>query len=390
MQFTAAQTAAASKQQDLKTSLRTEFAGAKACATCHQSIAQTYERTAHNRSTTAASPANVLGSLETGKNELPTLDPTLHFRMDAKAGRMSQTAVFGDPPNAKERSERIDIVVGAGRGGQTYAYWRGDRLLELPVSYWNGVGWVNSPGYLDGTADFDRPITPRCLECHASYVKPIAESAFLNRFDRASLELGISCERCHGPASAHIAMHTAHSAGDETNGSANTGAAASADLVDIQKLVRERQMEECAQCHGGLGKDLQPAFSYTPGAAMDEFIHLDPPDPRINLDVHGNQVAMLERSRCYAESSRMTCTTCHNPHEPPKAATSYSSTCLECHEVKQCGEYVRLGEKISENCIDCHMPVQTSRLIESGENGKELQAKLRSHWIKVYDAGGAN
>jgi hypothetical protein len=34
------------------------------------------------------------------------------------------------------------------------------------------------------------------------------------------------------------------------------------------------------------------------------------------------------------------------------------------------------------------MPVQTSRLIESGENGKELQAKLRSHWIKVYDARG--
>jgi hypothetical protein len=85
----------------------------------------------------------------------------------------------------------------------------------------------------------------------------------------------------------------------------------------------------------------------------------------------------------------MTCTTCHNPHEPPKAAASYSSTCLECHEAKQCGEYARLGEKIAENCVDCHMPVQTSRLIESGENGKELQAKLRSHWIKVYDANGA-
>jgi hypothetical protein len=134
MQFTTAQTAAASKQQDSKTSLRKEFAGAEACATCHQNIAQTYERTAHNRTTTAASRASVLGSFEAGKNELPTLDPTLHFRMDAKAGGMSVTAVFGDSPNAKERSERIYIVVGAGRGGQTYAYWRGDRLFELPVS----------------------------------------------------------------------------------------------------------------------------------------------------------------------------------------------------------------------------------------------------------------
>lgn len=311
----------------------------------------------------------------------------LHFRMEAKAGEMWETAVFGDPPNSKERSERIDVVLGSGRGGQTYAYWHGDRLYELPVSFWNGVGWVNSPGYLDGTADFERPITPRCLECHASYVTPIAESAFSNRFERTSLEFGISCERCHGPGSTHVARQTAHGAGDKAGGTTK-GAEADRDLVDIQKLARERQMEECAQCHGGLGKDLLPAFSYEPGKAMAEFIRLDPPDPRINVDVHGNQVAMLERSRCYAESSTLKCTSCHDPHAPGKAASSYSATCIECHEAKQCGEYSRLGEKITENCIDCHMPLQSSKLIESGENGKQVQARMRSHWIKVY-AGGS-
>ena len=388
VQLRNAQSAADSKQQDSATSSRKEYAGAEACAACHQNIVQAYELTAHNRTTVAASPANVLGSFAPGKNELPTLDPTLHFRMDAKAGEMSQAAVFGDAPKVRIHSERIDIVVGSGRDGQSYAYWKGDRLFELPVSYWNDAGWVNSPGYLDGTADFDRPITPRCLECHASYVKPIAETEFSNRFERTSLELGISCERCHGPGSPHIAMHTTHAAGDEISGNASA-VATGADLVDITKLMRERQMEECAQCHGGLGRDLEPAFSYEPGEEMNKFVHLDAPDPRINVDVHGNQVATLERSRCYGESGTMTCTTCHNPHEAPKPAASYSSSCLECHDAKQCGEFARLGEKISENCIDCHMPVQTSKQIESGENGKELQAKLRSHWVKVYDADAA-
>lgn len=331
----------------------------------------------------AASRANVLGSFENGENELATLDPALRFRMDVRNGELWQTAVLGDAPNAKKHGERVDIVVGSGRGGQTYAYWKGDRLFELPVSYWRGAGWVNSPGYLDGTADFDRPITARCLECHASYAKAIGETAISNRFEKTSLELGISCERCHGPGSGHIALHGAHAASDEARADAPV-----ADLVDITKLVRDRQMDECAQCHGGLGKDMQPAFSYEPGEAMDKFIHLAPPDPRINVDVHGNQVAMLERSRCYAESSTMTCTTCHNPHEPEKAAASYSAKCVECHEARQCGEHAKLGEKIAENCIDCHMPMQTSKLIESGENGKELRPQIRSHWIKVYAAGG--
>jgi hypothetical protein len=328
-----------------------------------------------------ASRQNVLGSFDPGKDTLETLDPALHFRMDLSAGVMFQTAMFGQPPKVKEQTEPIELVVGSGKRGQTYAYWKGDRLFELPVSYWHGVGWVNSPGYLDGTADFDRPITPRCLECHASYAKAVAESQFSNQFDRASLIPGISCERCHGPGAAHIELHAPQKAGVEANSSKE-----GADILNMSKLARAQQTDVCAQCHGGLGKDIRPAFSYIPGESLNQFIHLDPPDPRINVDVHGNQVALLERSRCYAESNSLTCTTCHNPHEPEKPAASYSSTCLACHQAKQCGEYANAGERIAESCVDCHMPVQTSKLIESTEDGKELRAQIRSHWIKVYAA----
>jgi hypothetical protein len=371
--------AAAKLSPQNETGSRKDYAGAEACASCHQNIAQSYQLTAHNRSTTPATRANVLGSFDAGKNVLETLDPALHFRMEAKGDGLFQEAVLGDPPKAKTRTERMDVVFGGRPIGQSYAYWKGDRLFELPVSYWQGAGWVNSPGYLDGTADFDRPITPRCMECHASFAKTITETQFSNQFVRGTVELGITCERCHGPGAGHVALH---SAGATMNGAD----VPTADLVDLAKASREQKMQACAQCHAGLGKDLRPAFTYKPGEELSAFVHLDPPDPRMNVDVHGNQVAALERSRCYAESTAMTCTTCHNPHETTRIAASYSATCLTCHQVTQCGEFAHSGDSIAQRCVDCHMPVQESKLIESSGGGKELKAELRNHWIKVWPA----
>jgi len=34
------------------------------------------------------------------------------------------------------------------------------------------------------------------------------------------------------------------------------------------------------------------------------------------------------------------------------------------------------------------MPVQESNLIISNVNGKEIKARMRNHWIKVYSAPG--
>lgn len=67
-------------------------------------------------------------------------------------------------------------------------------------------------------------------------------------------------------------------------------------------------------------------------------------------------------------------------------AAAYSDKCLKCHEDSDCGEFAKLGAKIHDNCIDCHMPVQESNLIISNVNGKQINARMRNHWIKVYAA----
>ena len=124
---------------------------------------------------------------------------------------------------------------------------------------------------------------------------------------------------------------------------------------------------------------MEPAFMYRPGAELAKFVRLPRLDADAKVDVHGNQVALLERSRCFAES-KMTCTTCHDVHAEERPAAAYSEKCLACHKAKQCGEFAKLGEKIRENCVDCHMPVQESETIVA----KGVKAKMRNHWIRRY------
>jgi hypothetical protein len=359
-----------------KQTLRRELhVGDETCRSCHQELANSYFQTAHHLTSRPASKNSVAGPFTTGTNFLKTSDPGLSFRMDERPDGFFQTAIWGIPPVTSSRSERMDLVVGSGRKGQTYLYWKEDRLFQLPVSYWVEIDqWVNSPGYRDGTADFNRPVIPRCFECHASYIQLLAGPPPPNRYAHNSSILGISCERCHGPGNEHVAL--------ERVGGAPTPPQTA--IVNPKTLTREQQIEVCAQCHAGHGTPLASPFSYVPGEPLNDYLKLDRVDPTVNIDVHGNQVALLEKSRCYLSSGAMTCSTCHDVHVSQRDAAAFSSHCLTCHKIQDCGAFANRGDKIAENCIDCHMPVQPSNLIISESNGKKTTARVRNHWIKVY------
>ena len=138
-------------------------------------------------------------------------------------------------------------------------------------------------------------------------------------------------------------------------------------------------------CHAGIGTTpLAPAFSYIPGEPLQDYIQLGVPNPDAKIDVHGNQVMLLQRSRCFQSSPAMSCSTCHNVHVPQRDAAAFSSHCLSCHKAESCGEFKKTGSDIAANCVDCHMPKQESNLIVSGFEGRQVKPKVRSHWIKVY------
>jgi hypothetical protein len=350
------------------------YAGDLACRACHQEKVDSYLTTAHRKTSRLPNPTSIAGSFAKDLNEMSTLNPELTFRMESRDGHFYETAIRQKQTRTTKRTAQIDLVIGSATKGQTYLYWKQNGLFELPVSYWTDLHrWVNSPGYVDGSADFDRPVTPRCLECHATYFQQNNSSSSDNYYNRDNFVLGISCERCHGPGIEHVHDRSAHSASSNDN-----------KTMPPVGLSRDRQIDVCAQCHGGAGEPVAPAFSFRPGETLSEFVRLQEPNATDRLDVHGNQVNLLKRSRCFLSSPEMSCSTCHNPHAPERPSAEYSARCLQCHQVEQCGMFHKAGKQIASNCIDCHMPVQASNLLVLDADDTTLKAKVRNHWIRVY------
>jgi tetratricopeptide (TPR) repeat protein len=365
-----------------------KYAGDSACLSCHRELSNSYLHTSHHLTSQLPDEHSILGFFVEGSNTLmihqatPTdAKPGLSFQMTKKGDGDYETATMGSATHVQTESERIDLVIGSGARGQSYLYWQGDSLYELPVSYWSaGRRWINSPGYADGTADFSRAVHPRCLECHLAYIKPVTADPRINRYDQQSMVTGISCETCHGPGVDHISTMRSGSAGSwKTLGSA---------IINPAGFSRDRQVDLCALCHNGVrSKEVAPAFSYQPGEPLDKYVTSDPADPAEHPDVHGNQVALLKRSKCYLQSPKMNCSTCHDVHAPERTAASYSSKCLTCHTWQSCGLSQKIGHTIANNCIDCHMPVEPTKLIVSETAGELVHASMRNHWIKVYPGG---
>jgi hypothetical protein len=346
-------------------------AGDRSCATCHADKATAYAGSAHALTTSWPHAGNMKGNFAPGGNTMATSDPNLSFLMEKIGGGHFQTASLVTPVQTMQRRERIDLIVGSGRKAQTYLYWDKDLLLELPVSYWMPTGqWMNSPGYPDGTANFDRGTSDRCLECHATSFT--TRQPPRNRFVRDSLVLGISCQKCHGPGGEHVARMQASKRD------------ADLAIVNPTKLPRDRQMDLCSLCHAGVGKPLAPTLSYSAGDTLAKYLAVTPADPAKPVDPHGSQFQTLAQSRCYQQSETLTCLACHDVHQTQRRADAYVQSCLACHQVEACGEFPARQDEIRGKCIDCHMPLQTTAKIVMRLGGERHQPQVRTHRIGIY------
>ena len=237
--------------------------GTAPCGPCHLGVVQSYQQTAHFLTSGSANSSTIRGNFQEGHNVLQTAVPGISFHMERRGDSFYQTA----SDHGRTHSERFDLVLGSGERGQSYLYWKGGLLYQLPVSYLALTGgWINSPGYPDGEVHFERVIPPQCLECHATAGARSGQ-----------LDAGIACQRCHGAALEHPGIR-------------NPAA-----------LDRDGQVALCAGCHSGLGDGAQ-------------------------ADVHGNQVSLLRQSKCYRDSLGMSCSTCHDVHGAEKDLAAMSNT----------------------------------------------------------------
>lgn len=355
-----------------------KFVGARVCGECHSQKLEGYLQTAHHSTSRAAGSNSVLGNFEGSANRMETNDPDLYFEMARDEHGFYQQVVIKRGRQTYTHRERIDLVIGSGNHGQTYLYWKGDALYQLPVSYLiKPQQWVNSPGfYRDGTADFSRPITARCLECHATYAENVVGTT--NRYVPSQTMLGVSCERCHGPGPQHVSYHLQHPEAEHGR-----------YIVHPGKLARQRSIEICAQCHSGIGRSLKPPFSYRPSEPLDEYLKLDFRGEHVLGGVHtDNQLARLKMSQCFRASNSMTCVTCHDPHRPERGKLSqFSERCLQCHSPDECRVHSEAGHAIQRRCIDCHMPKRRDRETRFHTAGGMVDLLLlRDHDIRVWPA----
>jgi hypothetical protein len=358
------------------------YVGDAACRTCHTQVA-TYKETAHHLTSRLPTAETIGGSFSPGSNILLTANPSLLFEMDAADADFFETAKYTHPSSEVETiTERIDLVIGSGRKGRSYLYWKDDELFQLPVSTWSATNaWINSPGFPDGTAHYDRAIVPQCLVCHSSYFESLAPP--VNRFLKTSLVLGILCEKCHGPGREHVVRERSVSSLHHAPKKEIGKEAADEAIINPARLPRDRQIDLCSLCHAGIGTPVASLLAFLPGDPIDRYLKIFDPDPDAPPDVHTNQVQLLRMSRCF-QSSDMTCSTCHNVHQAQRNAESFAVHCMKCHNIQACGKYKEMGERISGKCIDCHMPLQRTQMLVSKSSDQLLAPLVRNHRIAIY------
>lgn len=323
------------------------YVGASACAECHEERVDDFVHTTHFQTSRLPDLASLEAHLEKAGTILETRDDSVQFRMSIEEGQLYQTGLNKGEGEAGEdsREERaVGLVYGAGEFDEDYFYWDNDQLFQMPVVYQNGKQcWTNAPGYMDGRVEFRRPVAPRCLECHTTWVNHVSGTP--NTYQQNDMLLGVSCERCHGPGQFHVDYHREHPQSQDAY-----------CIAMPADMTRTQQMDLCAQCHSNANKRRTAPFSYRPGDSLEEHFRVDL-NNHPEEDHTSNQHRYLQESTCFQASDSMTCITCHDPHLPKKLAREMAiESCAQCHEPVDCGEHSKLSVELQTKCIDCHMP----------------------------------
>jgi len=239
----------------------------------------------------------------------------------------------------------IAYSVGSGAHAVAYLIQVGNHLFESPLSYYAVSGWGMSPGYEHLKApDFYRAVRPQCLFCHVGEARPIAGT--LNAYQNPPFAAeAITCQRCHGPAAAHLRNPVPGS------------------IVNPRKLPPRARDSVCEQCHldgeasipnpGKQIPDFQAGENLEDVYTVYVYRSSRAPEHPNALTII-SQSQQLALSKCARSSGdRLWCGTCHDPHALPKDPVAhFRARCLQCHGAALSASHA----EGSRNCIGCHMP----------------------------------
>jgi tetratricopeptide (TPR) repeat protein len=315
------------------------YVGSAACAACHEATYRAAQSSRHARTFMTGPGLDRLAIPDAAVPD-PADPKSIHHRARRKGDTIDwETQAGGEFARAVVR-----FAFGSGDRGVT-PVGRDDRgrLRELRLSRYGKIdGWDLTTGHMakpdTATADvlLGRVLNDdnlrQCLSCHTTDFR-----AARDHLGPLSVEGGIGCEKCHGPAGNHLKA---------------VDAGFSDPAIGRPRLATAEQVTRlCAECHSPPGRTVKPT---------------DPDAVRF-------QGTTLPWSRCYQNSKgRMSCVTCHDPHrDASRSAAHYEAKCLDCHSASPAPaardgalaeEFRRVPCPIkpSGDCLKCHMPPTSS------------------------------
>lgn len=320
------------------------YVGARTCSGCHKAIYDAYSRTAMGRSMSVIDTA-LLKTIGPLPAKVENRTPDRVWEVFARNDKLIQS----ETGTGFRAAHEIAWAVGSGVNGISFIVKRGSHLFQAPLSFYSRTNrWDLSPGFEQADPGFSRPIHGACIACHAARPRPVPQRIGLYE-EPPFEELAIGCENCHGPGQLHVAKQGRQRvrAPDDT-------------IVNPRRLPPRLAEDICANCHqAGDTRVLQPGKQHgdfrpgTPLAGVLAIFKL--PEATRDEDLLEHHSAM-QMSRCFqASAGKLTCLSCHNPHETA-TASAYRKTCLGCHSDRSCALSLAERSQRGDDCAACHMP----------------------------------
>ena len=238
--------------------------------------------------------------------------------------------------------------IGQGRRGRTYLFSTDGFLFESPVNWYADRRlWDMAPAYGSSPSiPLNLPATTSCMHCHVSGVRPPLNGTDNRYPDPPFFFFGVTCERCHGPGAAHAQNPTI-------------------PVVNPDKLSPTLRDQVCMQCHlegnAAIERPGKHIYEYQPGDDLSSFVRHYVLTGNVPSGLRAtSQFEALAESGCKKKSGdKLTCTTCHDPHQsvsPETHVAYYRAKCIACHGEKFAGKH----HKNQPDCTSCHMPASLS------------------------------
>ncbi|MGA9435882.1 MAG: multiheme c-type cytochrome [Roseobacter sp.] len=340
-----------------------EYVGSNACRDCHTDAAEAWEGSHHALAWTAPTPENIVADFN--NTEFRHDGTITRFRIEGGDYYINVTEKDSVTTDYKVHSvagiEPLQQYLLETEPGKIQSF---DVVWDTVEREWyhlypdqdlppdDGLHWTGP--YKNWNA--------RCAECHATGFEKNYSPVDLT-YSSVQAEIGVGCEACHGPGSAHLDW----AAGKEL-AEPFTGLSEYALKID-NSAGGEVVLQQCATCHSRREAHFQgnpvPGTPYgdayslallRPGSYHADGQILD------EVYVYGSFL----QSKMYAKG--VTCSNCHDAHTAELKADG-NGVCTQCHSPAGNPSFPTLANKIYDDpshhfhevgtegaqCKSCHM-----------------------------------